>query len=185
VSNRDIGPACVYEFRRTSEYVYRALQRDSRGKRRPSWLIRWVCSPLLLVFSAGVFAMAVSDWIKTGRLEMRSALGGLFMAGVAVAVGWPGVLGGPLRWFASRQKSGPHDDRDMRVSLAAVGVDIDDGISRTASKWDCYSRARFLADGILLESGPHSVLWLPDTALVQSRRADAEDLVRAHVAKCE
>jgi hypothetical protein len=73
-----------------------------------------------------------------------------------------------------------NDDWVMRLS--------DDGVSSSSKRgegrldWSGFSKARRLADGLLLFQGPNSFHWFPDGACTQpALPSDVDDLVRRHV----
>jgi hypothetical protein len=73
-----------------------------------------------------------------------------------------------------------NDDWVMRLS--------DDGMSSSSKRsegrldWSGFSRARRVADGLLLFQGPNVFHWFPDGACTQpALPSDVDDLVRRHV----
>lgn len=163
----------------------RGLHEPVETVRRPAWVIRWVCGPFLLLIMVGTCAAYIDEWKKSGEFPARGILAVLAFTALYFGACWPGIWK-THKWaiFVGKSSSSPHDEREFQVCVSSSGIELDNGISRTVSSWECYTRAKFFDDGILLESGPSVFTWLPDESLVQFSRADAEAIVRSHVAPC-
>jgi hypothetical protein len=162
-----------YRFRGDEDHYVTAYARY----RRQLWWYRWVRSAVVLVW----LALATSIYFSNGAPADWPSIG-LFLfvlLGVAAL-----IFSTPLTRAVSRRRIRKiptlNDDYVIRLS--------DDGMSSSSKRgegrldWSGFSRARRLADGLLLFQGPNLFHWFPDSACTQPGAAsEVDDLVRRHV----
>src|SRR5215471_7453175 len=163
-----------YRFRADEDYYVTAYARHRQQLwwyqwLRPAGVFVWIALAALLYCSNG----ARDDWPSIGLI--------LFVLLVAALIySTPTPLSRAVRRRRIRKLPTLNDDWVIRLS--------DDGMSSSGKRgegrldWSGFSRARCLADGLLLFQGPSAFHWLPDSACTQpALPSDLGDLVRRHV----
>ena len=167
-----------YRFRGDEDYYVTAYARY----RRQLWWYRWLWRAKVLAW-IGLVALIYLAFIysfKGARADSPPI--GLLLC---LLLGAGLIFSAPLcRAVCSRRRirkiATLNDDWVIRLS--------DDGMSSSSKRsegrldWSGFSRARRLADGLLLFQGPHLFHWLPDSARTQlALPSEVGDLVRRHV----
>lgn len=155
-----------YQYRLDDAYVRTAVARMQSFPRS----LRELPSPKVLVASLLVVGIAAAYWIAGAWLEP--------LVLVSALVGFHVVLRrrAPLVF-----RSSPQYGAVLHCTLTTSGLHTWHPTAEGTTFWNFYARARGFQDGILLFPAGGGAVWLPDSALVQGTREQAEILLAANL----
>lgn len=78
-------------------------------------------------------------------------------------------------------RKSPFYGRRLRIMVSDEGVCVAAASSRTTFTWLAFKRARRVASGYLLFTGPTAFQWWPDKALASGTQAEVAQLLRRNV----
>jgi hypothetical protein len=145
--------------------------------RRQLWWYRWVRSAVVLVW----LALATLIYFANGAPADWPSIGLFLFVLIGVAVV---IFCTPLTRALSRRRIRkiPTLNDDWVICLSDDGMFSSGKRGEGRLDWSGFSRARRLADGLLLFQGPDLFHWFPDSARTQpALPSEVDDLVRRHV----
>jgi len=165
-----------YRFRGDEDYYVTAYARY----RRQLWWYRWLWMARVIAWIALVTLICLAlTYSSRGGDPPPIWLVLCLLLGAGL------IFSAPLCGVVSRRRrirKIPTLNDDWVIRLSDDGMSSSSKRSEGRMDWSGFSRARRLADGLLLFQGPNLFHWFPDSACTQpALPSEAGDLVRRHV----
>jgi hypothetical protein len=165
-----------YRFSYDDAYVIDFASRYRRQRRAYPWftVVRVVCIAGLVALLAVIVVLAVRQPNREWLALLSLSLVPLFFIVL--------LLLGPRLDFALLKRGirkSPFFGCEVQIAVSDAGVSVDTPKSQLSLSWSAYTRAKRLATGFILFSGPSPAHWLPDRALVAGTVGDVERLLTA------
>jgi hypothetical protein len=161
--------AVVYKIQFTEEFLVEATRRyrDQLWWRAPFIGFKW----LLALALVGLFTICVVAEIYWVAFIFSVIIGSL-------TPGWP-IDRALIR---HQFRKSPYCGSDVTIQMDNDGFRASQDQGNVDLRWNAFTKARRLKNGILLFQGPHVYNWLPDNALEDiGALEEAEKLIRANV----